>query len=117
MVVLSGGNIDINLLDRIVERGLLDEGRRRRLTFAAANVPGELARITSAIAAGGANIIEVGHELVVPQLPVGVARITVRLEVAGDEGAQRLEAALHEAGLQRGTATDFATSAAASMPA
>jgi threonine dehydratase len=115
--VLSGGNIDINLLDRIVERGLLDEGRRKRVTFAAANVPGELARITSALAAGGANIIEVGHELVVPELPVGVARITVRLEVAGADGAQRLESALLDAGLRRGVATDFATPAAASMPA
>ncbi|MGE0134793.1 MAG: threonine ammonia-lyase [Dehalococcoidia bacterium] len=115
--VLSGGNIDINLLDRIVERGLLDEGRRQRLTFAAANVPGELARITSALAAGGANIIEVEHELVVPGLPIGVARVTVRLDVAGPEGLTRLEVALLEAGLRRGIETDFATVAAAEMPA
>ncbi|MBX7110249.1 MAG: threonine ammonia-lyase [Dehalococcoidia bacterium] len=116
VAVLSGGNIDINLLDRIVERGLLDEGRRQRLTFAAANVPGELARITNALAAGGANIIEVAHELVVPGLPVGVARITVRLDVAGPEGLTRLEVALLEAGLQRAIETDFATDAAAAMP-
>jgi len=115
VTVLSGGNIDINLLDRIVERGLLDEGRRQRVTFAAANVPGELARITSAIAAGGANIIEVMHDLVVPDLPVGVARITVRLEVAGVEGFDRLREALLAAGLHPGTATDYATDAAASM--
>ncbi|MDP6606192.1 MAG: pyridoxal-phosphate dependent enzyme, partial [Dehalococcoidia bacterium] len=46
VAVLSGGNIDINLLGRIVERGLLVGGRHRRLTVAAANVPGELARIS-----------------------------------------------------------------------
>jgi threonine dehydratase len=116
VALLSGGNIDINLLDRIVEHGLLDEGRRRRVTFAAANVPGELARITSAIAAARANIIEVDHDLVVPGLPIGVARVSVRLEVAGEEGFQRLQTTLLEAGLQRGTVTDFRTQAAAAMP-
>ena len=117
VAVLSGGNIDINLLDRIVERGLLDEGRRRRITVAAANVPGELARITGAIAGGGGNILEVDHELVVPGLPIGVARITIRLDVAGEPGYARVEAALLAAGLLRGERTDFATVAAVAMPA
>lgn len=116
VTLLSGGNIDINLLDRIVERGLLNEGRRQRISIAASNVPGELARITSAIAAGGANILEVDHELVAPGLPIGVARITVRLEVAGAEGFARLQAALLDGGLQQGAVTDFTTAAAAAMP-
>ena len=53
-VVLSGGNVDINLLGRIVERGLTGAGRRRLLTFAAAHAPGELARISAVIAGAGA---------------------------------------------------------------
>ena len=117
VAVLSGGNIDINLLGRIVERGLLVEGRSRSLTIAAANVPGELSRITGAVAAAGANIIEVGHELVTADLPVGVARLTLRLEVAGDEAFEQLIETLLAAGLVRGAATDLTTAAAASMPA
>ncbi len=113
VVVLSGGNIDVNLLDRIVERGLLSEGRRRRVTIAAANVPGELARVTQAVASARANIIEVLHELVVAELPVGVARVTLRLELAGDAAFAELRAALLAAGLVAGTVTDFATPAAA----
>jgi threonine dehydratase len=113
VAVLSGGNIDINLLGRVVDRGLLSEGRRRRITIAAANVPGELARITAAVAAARANIIEVEHELVVAELPVGVARITLRLELAGAEAFAELNATLLAAGLLPGAATDFATPAAA----
>ena len=115
-VVLSGGNIDINLLDRIVERGLLREGRRRRLTVAAANVPGELARVSAQIAAASANVLEVDHELVAADLPVGVARLTFRLEVAGPEAFAELLAALGDAGLREGTVTDLVTDSAWAMP-
>ncbi len=117
VAVLSGGNIDVNLLGRIVERGLLVEGRSRRVTVASANVPGELARITRAVADAGANIIEVDHETVTGDLPVGVARISLRVEVAGDEAFKELIEALLASGLVRAEATDLATPAAASMPA
>ena len=116
VALLSGGNIDVNLLGRIVERGLLIEGRLRRLTIAAANVPGELARITGAVADAGANIIEVGHELVAADLPVGVACVTLRIELAGDDAFRQLVDRLLAGGLLRGQATDLATPAAASMP-
>ena len=116
VAVLSGGNIDVNLLGRVVERGLMIEGRSRRLTVAAANVPGELARITTAVAAAGANVIEVQHELVTAELPVGVARVTLRLEVTGDGAFADLVETLLAGGLVRGERTDLATPAAASMP-
>ena len=115
-VVLSGGNIDVNTLGRLVARGLLHAGRHRMLTVASANVPGELARITAALADAGANIVEVRHELVTQDLPVGVARLTFRLEVAGPDAFNALLAALRTSGLVRGTSTDLATPAAAAMP-
>ena len=117
VAVLCGGNIDVNLLGRVVERGLLVEGRLRRVTVASANVPGALARITRAVADAGANIIEVDHETVTGDLPVGVARISLRVEVAGDEAFEELIEALLASGLVRAEATDLATPAAASMPA
>lgn len=113
VAVVSGGNIDASLLGRLVQRGLAVDGRQRRLTIAAANVPGELARITAVCSAQGANIIEVGHDLTPPELPVGVARITLRLELAGAEAYAALEAAFIEAGFVAGTATDLLTPAAA----
>jgi threonine dehydratase len=114
--VLSGGNIDINLRGRIVERGLLHEGRRHGLTVAAANVPGELARITGAVAEAGGNIVEVRHDLVTADLPVGVACISLQLEVADREAFEQLVLRLVDSGLVRSEQTDLATPAAAAMP-
>jgi len=111
-VVLSGGNIDVSLLGRLVEWGLTVEGRRRRLTVAAANVPGELALITSALAACGANIIRVDHDLTPPDLAVGVARVTFSLEVDGDAAFAAVTQTLRASGFVPGTATDFVTPAA-----
>ena len=85
-VVLSGGNVDINLLGRIVERGLTGAGRRRLLTFAAAHAPGELARISAVIAGAGANVIQVDHKLTGDNLPIGLVLITFHLDVSGEEG-------------------------------
>ena len=113
VVVLSGGNIDINVLGRLAERGLLADGRQRRVTIAAANVPGELALITRVVAEAGANVIEVTHELATPDLPVGVARVALRIERAGPEAYRTLETTLIDAGFLRGVATDFQTAAAA----
>jgi threonine dehydratase len=116
VAVLSGGNIDINLLGRIVERGLLAEGRHRTLTVAAANVPGEMARISGVLASAGANILQVDHDRTRGELPIGVSRITFELEVAGNEAYERLFDALLASGLERGESTDLATPAAAQMP-
>lgn len=114
--VLSGGNVDINLLDRIVERGLEGEGRRRSVTFATAHAPGELARISRIIAAQGVNVIEVEHDLVDTHLPVGAALLSFRLDIAGDEAFEELCEALREAGMRPGTLSDFVTPAAQSIP-
>ena len=116
VVVLSGGNVDINLLDRIVERGLVTEGRRQLLTVAASNTPGELANISAAIAAAGANVVEVRHELVTADLPVGVARLVFHLDVAGRQAFDELIASLLAAGMRRGARTDLMTEQAAAAP-
>jgi threonine dehydratase len=113
VAVISGGNIDASVLGRLVQRGLAVDGRQRRVTIAAANVPGELAAITAVCSAHGANIIQVDHDLTPPELPVGVARITLRLEVASGEAYEALVAGFLATGFERGTATDLLTAAAA----
>ena len=112
-VIVSGGNIDVSLLGRLVQRGLAADGRQRRVTFAAANVPGELALITSIIAGASVNVIEVGHDLTPPDLPVGVARLTLRVEIADDEAYANLSKRLLSAGFAEGLQVDFLTPAAA----
>jgi threonine dehydratase len=61
-VVLSGGNIDMNLLDRIINLGLVQEGRLFRFSTRLPDRPGELQRLVSCIAAQRANIHQIRHD-------------------------------------------------------
>ena len=98
-IVLSGGNVDINRLGSIVRYGLVEDGRYRHLTIEIADVPGELAAITGAIAGESANLLEVNHDREAPGLPVEVALIDLLLEVNGPEHFERVREALREKGL------------------
>ena len=98
-IVLSGGNVDINRLGSIVRHGLVEDGRYRHLTIEIADVPGELAAITGAIAGEAANLLEVNHDREAPGLPVEVALIDLLLEVNGPEHFERVRQALRKKGL------------------
>ncbi|MCE7928145.1 MAG: threonine ammonia-lyase [Chloroflexi bacterium CFX7] len=99
-VVLSGGNIDINLLGSIVRRGLVDAHRYQHITIEVSDTPGELALVTSVIAAAGGNIIEVDHNREAPGMPVGAALLDLLLEVHGQQHFEEVILALREAGLR-----------------
>jgi threonine dehydratase len=83
VAVLSGGNIDINLLGSIVRHGLVDAGRYRHLVVQISDAPGQLAHVTRIIGDAGANIIEVEHNREAPGLPIGIASVDLLLEVNG----------------------------------
>jgi len=116
VAVVSGGNIDVNVLDRLVDRGLEADGRRQRITVATANVPGELERISGAIGRARANIVHVEHDLSAPDLPVEVARLTVILELPEATAIERVRAEFLESGFAIGDRTDFVTPAASNWP-
>ena len=98
-IVLSGGNVDINLLGSIVRHGLVEDGRYRHLTIEIADVPGELALISGAIARESANLLEVNHDREAPGMPVDVALIDLLMEVNGEEHFERVREALRREGL------------------
>ena len=60
--VVSGGNIDVNILSRIINRGLLSSGRVAELKIAMLDKPGQLREVSSIIADCGANVIQVRHD-------------------------------------------------------
>lgn len=97
-VVISGGNIDTNLLDRIINLGLAHEGRLFRFTTLLQDRPGELRRLVTCIAACGANIHQIRHERAQPGLALTQAAVTLDLETRGREHIVEIERALHEAG-------------------
>ncbi|HLG22803.1 MAG TPA: pyridoxal-phosphate dependent enzyme [Candidatus Manganitrophaceae bacterium] len=85
VLIVSGGNIDVNLLERIIERGLLRTGRLLRLSVVLPDRPGALARLTSEIAALGANILHIVHDRLSSNLPINQTRVELSLETRGAE--------------------------------
>jgi threonine dehydratase len=81
--VLSGGNIDVNLLARIIERGLVKEGRRVMLALRVPDRPGALAAVLTAVASERANVLEVHHNRAFMQGPIGDTDIELTLETRG----------------------------------
>jgi threonine dehydratase len=93
-VVISGGNIDMNLLDRIINLGLLYEGRLFRFTTRLSDRPGELQRLVTCVAKCGANIHQISHERAQPGLPLTQAAVTLELETRGPEHVAEIKAAV-----------------------
>jgi threonine dehydratase len=103
VVVITGGNIDTNLLDRIITLGLVTAGRLFRFATRLADRPGELQRLLACLAACHANIHQIRHERAQPGLAVTQAAVTVDVETRGREHVAEIERAVTTAGfsLQR----------------
>jgi threonine dehydratase len=97
-VIISGGNIDMNLLDRIINLGLVQEGRLFRFGTRLPDRPGELQRLVACIAACRANIHQIRHERAHPGLPLTQATVILELETRSREHISEIEQALSAAG-------------------
>jgi threonine dehydratase len=101
VAILSGGNIDINLVGSIVRRGLADAGRYQNLEIEVSDTPGELALVSTVIAEAGGNVMEVDHSREARGLPIGVALLDLLLEVNGPPHFEAIIEALRGHGLRR----------------
>ncbi|HLL55548.1 MAG TPA: threonine ammonia-lyase [Myxococcaceae bacterium] len=93
-VVLSGGNIDMNVISRIIERGLVKDGRLVRLVVQMPDRPGTLARFVTAIGEQGANVVEIYHNRAFSRAALGEVQVEVTLETRGRSHINELVAAL-----------------------
>ena len=98
VLVVSGGNIDVNLLSRIIERGLANSGRTMRVRVLIPDVPGTLASLLTTIAQTGANVLSVQHDRVAPRAPISSTVVDIALETRGLDHIRNVEAALRDAG-------------------
>jgi threonine dehydratase len=97
-LVLSGGNIDLNLVSKVIERGLSQNGRLIRVGVVVTDRPGNLTRLTNIIAEKGANILDVKHVRIGAQLRMSETVIEFLLETKGDSHAQELRDAFRALG-------------------
>jgi threonine dehydratase len=99
-MIISGGNIDPNLLSKIIERGLAKDGRLVRIRVLGRDRPGELARICQHAADVGANILEVTHNRAFANLEVGGVEIDLILETRGHDHVEQLLKVLSGDGIE-----------------
>jgi threonine dehydratase len=97
-LVLSGGNIDVNLVSRIIERGLVKDGRLVRLTVMLRDRPGQLARLTALVAEMRANVLHILHDRAFSRARLGDTEVEVTLETSGREHIEAVKHHLTEAG-------------------
>ena len=96
--VVSGGNIDVNILDRVVKRGLMTSGRSALLKVELLDKPGQLVQISSIIAEHGANIIGVHHERTNANTSVTGCFIRITLETRDFKQIEEIKEAIKKAG-------------------
>jgi threonine dehydratase len=96
--VIGGGNIDVSLLSRIIERGLVKDGRLVRVRIPLPDHPGALQQLTTVIASARANIVQVVHDRAYFGAHLGEGIVDITMETRGPEHVEELTAKLAAAG-------------------
>ena len=97
--LVSGGNIDVNILDRVIKRGLLTAGRACVLTVELIDRPGQLMKVSKIIAENGGNLIGVHHERSNANMDINGCFLRMNLETRNFEQIENIKKALTDEGI------------------
>lgn len=95
--ILSGGNIDMNVISRIIDRGLVASGRMMRVRVTVPDIAGSLAGVARIVADCRANIVEIHHDRAFSDIELGETSVEMVLETRGFDHVQEVRTALEEA--------------------
>lgn len=98
--LVSGGNIDVNILNRVITRGLSMSGRTCRFVFELDDKPGQLVGIAQIIARLGGNVVNVEHSRSRETVDVLACQLTVRVETRDESHIEEIRKALLDAGFR-----------------
>ncbi len=98
VVVISGGNIDVNVLSTIIERGLIKSGRRLRIKTVLSDRPGSLRKIVSLVSDQQVNIISIVHDRSSPRVPLKEAEVEFLLETMNWDHVEKVTSELKKSG-------------------
>ena len=98
--VVSGGNIDVNILSRVLTRGLKSSGRNVNMQIALEDKPGQLVLVSTIISQCGGNIINVRYERSDLNMPISSCYLTIGMETKNFEHINLIKEKLTEAGLK-----------------
>jgi threonine dehydratase len=102
VLVLSGGNIDFTVVDRIIRKGLVTSGRTGVFEVTVADAPGSLHTVTGVRASRRANILDVAHDRFAAGTPFGKTRVVFTVEIRGRKHLEEILSALTEQGYEAG---------------
>ncbi len=97
-VVVSGGNIDVQMVAKIIEKGLVRTNRLLRLTVELLDVPGALGRLSTLLGQLRANILQISHDRLTSDLPLDRAIVDISLDTRNREHQDEVMQALDRAG-------------------
>jgi threonine dehydratase len=98
--ILSGGNIDVQMLSVIIEKGLIKSYRKMKLLITLIDKPGALMKLTDILRLANANIIEIDYDRTSTKLSYGDAKITIVLETKGKKHQDEIKKMLNENGYE-----------------
>ena len=98
--IVSGGNIDVNILSRVITRGLITSGRNSNLLIALEDKPGQLVGVSEIIANCGANVVRVSHEHSDPNMAISSCFLKLSMETRDFAQIEAIKKALTEAGFK-----------------
>ena len=98
--IVSGGNIDVNIMTRVITRGLVTEGRMCTLQIALEDKPGQLVGVSEIIAGCGANVISVLHERSDENMAIADCYLKIGMETRDFEQIKEIRKALTDAGFK-----------------
>lgn len=99
-IVLSGGNIDVQMLSIIIEKGLIKSGRKMIIQVTLIDKPGALLSLSDAIKHANANIVKIDYDRFSTELEYGDASIIITLETKGKEHQEMVAKVLQESGFE-----------------
>lgn len=98
LLLISGGNIDVNILDKIIMRGLSMEGRIAELTVRLQDLPGSLTAVLEIVKGLQANILEITHHRFDSVAPFGYVDVSITVETRGHSHIHQIKKGLEGAG-------------------
>ncbi len=96
--IVSGGNIDVNILSRVITRGLVTSGRNVNLTIALTDKPGQLQEVSEIIAECGGNVVAVHHDRGDANMAITSCFLKMALETRDHQQIEKIKNSLAEAG-------------------
>ena len=98
VAVLSGGNIDVTMVSRIIDKGLLRSGRKVIISTRLSDKPGQLVRLLELISTTGANIVAVSHDRSNADMNITESSVSIELETRDSRHVFDIRSTLEDAG-------------------